>query len=274
MAIITLTRGQHSGGEEVAQAIAERLGARCVSVEVLREAARKYGVAEAKVEGAMETLPTFWERMTESRRTYVAYVRATLAEMAKDDNLVYHGNAGQELLREVPHVLKVRLMYPIEMRVHTIMQRMKFTREQAERYVAQIDDERTKRTQHLYSVDWRDPRRYNITFNLDTLTPQHATDVILGLAKLPEFTLTEDKVGAFHDFLIKTRVYALLAVSLAGELGRVTATVQDGVVKLTGMLSSSEEFVDEMVQRVRDLEGVREVNSQILVGPLHNDWNV
>ena len=64
---------------------------------------------------------------------YVAYVQATLAEWAKDDNLVYHGNAGQELLREVPHVLKVRLMYPIEARIQIIMQRFKYTREQAQR---------------------------------------------------------------------------------------------------------------------------------------------
>ena len=49
MAIITITRGQHSGGEEVAQAIADKIGARCVSNEVLREAAQKYGVSEAKV---------------------------------------------------------------------------------------------------------------------------------------------------------------------------------------------------------------------------------
>ena len=76
MAIITITRGQHSGGEEVAQAIADKLGARCVSVEVLREAALKYGVPEDKVEGAFEKSPTFWERMTESRRVYVAYVQA------------------------------------------------------------------------------------------------------------------------------------------------------------------------------------------------------
>ena len=40
MAIITITRGQHSGGEEVAQAIADQIGARCVSNEVLREAAQ------------------------------------------------------------------------------------------------------------------------------------------------------------------------------------------------------------------------------------------
>jgi cytidylate kinase len=274
MAIITITRGQHSGGEEVAQAVADKLGARCLSLEVLREAARKYGVSEAKVEGTFEKSPTFWERMTESRRIYVAYVQATLAEWAKDDNLVYHGFAGQELLREVPHVLKVRLIYPIATRIQIIMQTFKYTQEQAARYVEQIDDERTKRTLHLYNADWRDPRRYDVTFNIDRLTSQQVVDTILGLVKQPEFTLTEAETGTFNDFLIRTRVYALLATSLVGPLSRMTVTVHDSVVKLEGMLTSGEYFVDEMVEQVRRLEGVKGVDNQVVVGLVNQEWSI
>jgi cytidylate kinase len=274
MAIITITRGQHSGGEEVAQAIAEKLGARCVSVEVLREAALKYGVPEDKVEGAFEKSPTFWERMTESRRVYVAYVQAVLADWAKDDNLVYHGNAGQELLREAPHVLKVRLMYPIEARIQTIMEKFKLNHDQAARYVEQIDEERTKRTRYLYNVDWREARRYDVTYNIDQLTSRHVVDMILYLAKQPEFTLSEAKAGEFSDFLIKTRVYALLAGSLVGRLSLVTVTVANGIVKLEGTLTSNEEVVEEMVAQLRNLDGVKGVDNQIVVGLVYQEWNV
>lgn len=274
MAIITITRGLHSGGEEVAQAIAQTIGARCVSNEVLRDAARKFGVSEAKVENAFDKSPTFWERMTEGRRIYVAYVQATLAELAKDDNLVYHGNAGQELLREVPHVLKIRLMYPIDARIETIMQKFKCTWEQAARHVEQIDGERTKRMMHLYNVDWRDSRRYDVTFNIDRITSVHVIDSILGLIKHSEFVLTDDKVGAFNDFLVKTRVSAHLATSLVGPFSRITVAVRGGVVRLDGMLASSGEFVDEMVEQVRHLEGVKGVDNQIVAGFANQDWTI
>ena len=274
MAIISITRGMHSGGEEVAEALAKALGARCVSQDVLRETAKKYGVPEDKVENLFEKAPTFWERMTESRRIYLAYVQATLADWAKDDNLVYHGNAGQELLREVPHALKVRLMYPIEARIQTIMQKFKYTREQAARYVEQIDEERTKRTRYLYNEDWRNSRRYDITFNVDRLTSQHVIDVMLGLVKQPEFTLDEAKVPAFNDFLIKTRVYALLAGSLVGRLSLVTVTVKHGIVKLEGTLTSNEEVVEELVEQIRRLDGVKGVDNQIVVGLVYQEWNV
>ena len=140
MAIITITRGLHSGGEEIAESVAKTLGARCVSNEVLMEAAKNYNVPETRVSQVFEKSPTFWERMTESRRTYLAYIQATLADWAGDDNLVYHGNAGQEMLREVPHVLKVRLLYPIPYRVQRIMDQFQQSREEAERFVQHIDD--------------------------------------------------------------------------------------------------------------------------------------
>jgi cytidylate kinase len=274
MAIVTITRGMHSGGEEVAQAIADSLGARCVSSELLRETAKKYGVPEEKVEGVFEKTPTFWERMTESRRIYLAYVQATLAEWAKDDKLVYHGNAGQELLRDVPHVLKIRLMYPIEARIQTIMERFKYTHDRAARYVEQIDEERTKRTRYLYNADWRSSRSYDITFNIDRLTSQHVIDMILNLVKQPQFTLDESKVPAFNDFLIKTRVYALLASSLVGRLSLITVTVKHGIVKLEGTLTSNEEVVAEMVDQIRRLDGVKNVDNQIVVGLVYQEWNV
>jgi hypothetical protein len=127
---------------------------------------------------------------------------------------------------------------------------------------------------HLYNVDWRDSRRYDITFNIDRLTSAHVVDILLELTKRPEFTLTEDKVGAFNDFLIKTRVYALLANSLFGPLSRISVSVENGVVKLDGMLTSSEQYVDEMVEQVTGLEGVKGVDNKIIPGLASQDWNV
>ena len=77
MAIITITRGLHSGGEIVAENVAKVLGARCVSSEVLLEAAKTYNVPEDKMLQVFEKTPSFWERMTESRRIHLAYIQAT-----------------------------------------------------------------------------------------------------------------------------------------------------------------------------------------------------
>ncbi|HEX9844466.1 MAG TPA: cytidylate kinase family protein [bacterium] len=274
MAIITITRGLHSGGETVATEVAKALGARCVSSEVLLEAAKTFKVPEEKMLQVFEKTPSFWERMTESRRIHLAYVQATLAEWAKDDSLVYHGNAGQELLREVPHVLKVRLLYPIEDRVRRIMEQFNYSHDQATRFVEQIDDDRTRRMRYFYNADWRDPSRYDLCIRMEHISPKVAQQLVLELTKQPEFRLSEEKAGPFQDFLIKCRIYALLAGAMVGRLSLISVGVQVGVVTLQGTLTSNEALIEELVEQIKAMEGVRQVNNEIVVGLVYQEWNV
>jgi cytidylate kinase len=274
MAIVTITRGLHSGGETVAENIAKALGARCVSSEVLIEAAKTFKVPEEKMLQVFEKTPSFWERMTESRRIHLAYIQATLAEWAKDDNLVYHGNAGQELLREVPHSLKVRLLYPMEQRVQRIMEQFNYSREQATRFVEQIDEDRTRRMRYFYNSDWRDSSRYDLAIRMERITPRVAEQMVLELTKQPEFRLGEEKAGAFRDFLVKCRIYALLAGAMVGRLSLITVSVLGGVVTLQGTLTSNEALIEELVEQVKGMEGVRSVNNEIVVGLVYQEWNV
>lgn len=274
MAIITITRGLHSGGETVAENVAKAIGARCVSSEVLVEAAKTYKVPEDKMLQVFEKTPSFWERMTESRRIHLAYIQATLADWAKEDNLVYHGNAGQELLREVPHSLKVRLLYPIEHRIQRIMDQFNYNRDQAAKFVDQIDDDRTKRMRYFYNEDWRDPSRYDLFIRMERITPNVAQGIVLDLVKQPEFLLGEEKVSAFQDFLLKCRIYALLAAAMVGRLSLINVTVSQGVVTLQGTLTSNEALIEELVEQINDMEGVKQVNNEIVVGLVYQEWNV
>jgi len=274
MPIITISRGRFSGGETLAEEIAAALGARCVSGEVLMEAAKAYNVPEDKVAQVFEKTPSFWERMTESRRIYLSYVQATLAEWAKDDNLVYHGTAGQELFREVPHALKVGLMYPAEDRLQRIVKEFGYSRQEAERVVAQIDDDRTKRMKYLFNVDWRDPTRYDLVLRVGRIRPEYAREIILGLVARPEFQLLDDvRRVKFRDFLIKSKVNGILASTLAGRPSLIDVTVEDGVVTLQGVLTSHDPRIDQVVAQIGGIEGVKRVENGIVVGLVYHPWN-
>ena len=274
MAIISVTMGSHSGAESMVEHIASRLGMRSASREVLIEAAKTYNVPEGKVAQVFEKTPSFWERMTESRRTYLAYIQAQLAEWAREDSLIYHGNGGQELLREIPHVLKVRVIVPWEKRIALTMEHMMFSREHAERYVQELDDSRTRRIRYLFNADWRDSGRFDVVINLERVAPEHAEQMIIDLSKRPEFQLQEHQRTKFNDFLIRCRVYAMLAGALVGRLSLITVTVREGVVTLQGTLTSHESMIDPIVEDVRNMEGVASVNNEIVIGLVYHEWNV
>jgi len=274
MAIVSLTIGVHSGAERIAEEVAKALGARCVSREVLLEAAKTYNVPEDKINQVFERTPSFWERMTESRRTFMAYIQATLAEWAKEDRLVYHGNAGQEILREVPHVLRVRIDVPIRKRARHAAEIMGVPEDQARRFIEQADDDRAKRLRYFYNADWKDISLYDIVINLDKLTLTDAKELILNMVKRPQYQLTADKQGLFQDYLLKSRIYALLAGALVGRLSLIGVSVQSGVVTLSGTITSHEATLDQLVKQIETMDGVKQVNSEIVVGVVYHEWNV
>src|SRR5579862_2411368 len=142
MSVITISRGSLSGGTELAERLAQRLEYRCVSREVLMQAAAKYGVPEPKLSELFEKKPSFWEWLTRSRERYVVLIQAAMCEFAHEDKLVYHGQAGQQLLSGIQHVVKVRLIAPLDRRVKTAMQQQGLSHEAALKHIQHIDDER------------------------------------------------------------------------------------------------------------------------------------
>jgi cytidylate kinase len=274
VAIISLTIGNYSGGDQLADDLAKSLGARCVSREVLLEAAKTYNVPEDKISQVFERTPSFWERMTESRRTFLAYIQAILAGWAKDDRLVYHGNAGQEMLREVPHVLRVRIDAPMAQRVRGACQALKTGPDQARRLIEQSDDERAKRLRYFFNADWKDISLYDLVLNTEKLSLTDARDLILQASRLPRFQLTPERRPAFQDYLLKSRIYAMLASALVGRLSLVAVNVDGGAVTLGGTLTSHESTLDQLVQQIQALPGVKQVHNEIVVGVVYHEWNV
>lgn len=267
MSIITITRGQYSGGEEIAEIVAKALGARCVSDEVLREAASSYQVDEKKMARFFDSDPTLWERLTKSRNVHAAYIKASLVNWCQDDNLVYHGNAGQELLREIPHVLKVRIMHSFDLRVKRIMEQFGHKRPQAENLVRQIDEDRTKRMLYYYNADWRDATRYDVMIRLDNLTPEFVAQTILEMSRQPGFQLSKADVPRLRDVHLQSSLYALGATLLGSRMDNMVITVRDGLVTMEGSFPSRDMLtLDQLIKEVQSVEGVKEVKNQITAG--------
>ena len=58
MAIITISRGTMSGGKKLAQMLADRLGYKCISREVIIKAATDYDIEENKLFEAIRNSPS------------------------------------------------------------------------------------------------------------------------------------------------------------------------------------------------------------------------
>jgi len=205
MSIITISRGSYSRGKEVAERLARELGYDCLSREIVLEASEEFNIPETTLVRAVHDAPSILERFTRGKERYVAFIRAALLGHARKDNLVYHGFAGHFLLRDVPGVLKVRIIANIEDRVKEQISRDGTTAEQARYTIKKDDEERRKWSLHLYGADPCDSDLYDMVLNVTTMEVQDAVGTIARAVRLPAFQTTPRTLEAIDALLADTQ---------------------------------------------------------------------
>ena len=266
MAIVTISRGSASGGLMLAQGLAGRLGYRLVSREDILQSASKYGVSGEKLQEALLKPPGFWERFQHERKRYLCFVQAALCEHAKEDRIIYHGNAGHILLRGISHVLCVRIIAPMAFRIHMLMERENLVREEAIRYIEKMDRQRKDWTLFLYGVDWLDPSLYDLTINLTTLDIEGAVDLVAATAERKEFQSTAESKKAMEDLYLASCVRSALAADHRTASIEVEVEADGDVVYLKGRVRPSS-AIDSILEVAGKVEGVREINQKDLGTP-------
>ncbi len=270
MQMITIYQGASGSGQGLAEAVAGKLGYRCVGRTELVEAGRQYGISEAKLNDIMEKSPRWWECLLQNMRPYRVALLAAFCEIAAEEKVVYHGHLGHELLSSLPQVLKVLLTAPIEMRIQQVASREHLSDEQAREYIEAIDKARSRRLKSMFGTDWRDPSRYDLVLNLGRMNLKSATQTIVEASKLEEYQPTASSESEFLDLSLKARVHASLVASkeFPGALFEIHA--DNGHVHVSGTLQFwiSEERV---VQAVKKVPGVNGVTTDLASIPLEEN---
>jgi cytidylate kinase len=274
MAIITISRGTFAGGEKLAALLEQRMGYRTVSRELLYQTVESaHGFKPDELAELLEQAPTIRmvnisERrnrlsLGERRRQLFIVLQASLCELVKDDNVTYHGYAGQLLLPGVSHVVRVRLIGPRLQRVEMAMEREGFTRAQASRKIDQVDSERARWTQSFFGVDWGDPLLFDMVLNLENMSLAEIADLVTHAAALPRFRTTDASLKKIHDLALASRVAARLVSNPATSSLVVDVVADDGVVKLGGMTAKGDiDLVSQVVQKIEGVTGI-----QLSTGP-------
>lgn len=192
MSLITITRGSYSRGKEVAERLAKKLGYECIARDIIIEASEEYNIPEIKLIRALHDSPKVLERFFGGSERYVKYYRSALLQHARKDNIVYHGLAGHFFLKDIPHVLKIRINADINTRVKEEMARENISAEDALYILKKDDEERRKWGIQVHGMDPWDSRLYDLVINICTLSLEDAVDLIYGVLQKPTFQTTPE----------------------------------------------------------------------------------
>ena len=257
MAIITISRGSFSKGKEVAEKVAKILGYQCISREILLEASEHFNIPEIKLKHSLHDAPSILERFTYGKERYLAYITAAFLEHAHQDNVVYHGLAGQFFLKGVSHVLKVRILAEMEDRVALDMEREKLSMEQALTRLRKDDEERRQWSLHLFGVDTWDPSLYDLVLHVHKLGVDDVVHLICETAQLEQFKATPGSQKVLDNLLLAARVKA----RLVHDFPMVHVHANDGVVIVDARFNLTEEpgLANRIQEMARQTPGVKDV---------------
>jgi CMP/dCMP kinase len=202
MATITISRHFGAGGATLGSRLAKRLGYRYVDDELIKEVARKTGVAESQVRtfeksGTSKLMklldwvvsPEFIERHTSEKtllteERYVEEIKTILGGLHQKGNVVIVGRGANYALKGYPKTMHVFLVADMDHRVRFLCEKYHMTKSEAERAVKRSDMIRT-RFLNCFSPEGNhdEPLLYTIILNMNDVTMDRAEDILVSLAQ-------------------------------------------------------------------------------------------
>ncbi|MEJ5300070.1 MAG: cytidylate kinase-like family protein [Thermodesulforhabdaceae bacterium] len=262
MAIITISRGSYSHGKEIAEKVGQKLGYEVISREVLIEASRQFNVPEVKLIHAIKDAPSWLDSITYGREKYIAYIQAAILRHFKRDNVVYHGFAGHFFVKNVPHVLKVRIIADMEERIKLVMERDGVSRDEAIKQLTKIDEERRKWSQRLYGIDTFDPHLYDLVIRIKKLKVDDAVDIICHTVSMDAFKTTPESQMMMDNLVMAADIKAAI-VHLRPD---AEVNYESGVATVHTTLPLEVDETDlkrQLEETCLKIPGVREVRIRI-----------
>ncbi len=262
MSIVTISRGSYSRGKEIAEKLAESMGYACISREIILEASEKFNIPEIKLTRAIHDAPSILDRFSYGRERYIAFFRAAFFKRLQKDNLVYHGLAGHVFVRNIPNVLKVRIIVNMEDRIKEEVRRENISEDQARDILVKDDAERRKWSMALYGLDTWDQRFYDISLHIETMGIDDAVSTILHLLKQPCFQTTPQVLEQIDDLSLSAQVEA----ALVSEFPKVTVDSRKGSVfiSIRGSLVDEERITERAQVLAAEVERVKKVSVNII----------
>ena len=184
MAVITFSREAHSGTQDLARMLAERLGYRYVGRDELTQAVTaRSGVNREPqtVESEGRSL-SLWEhlgeQLTGERDAYITALRAVITELALADNVVIVGHAAGLFLNDMRSVVRVFIVAPMPDRLARLRDEGVDDPARARSLIDQQDRESAAYLRYLFGVDWLDPHHWDLVINTGRADLEAALDML------------------------------------------------------------------------------------------------
>lgn len=183
--VVTVSREPGSGGEIVAQNIADRLGFDLFHQEVIHEMARSAQVSsslfETLDEKGLNTLENWISSLVDDRHLwpdqYLHHLMKVVGAIGRHGRVVIVGR-GANFFLPPEGLFRVRVIAPLANRVQHVAEVFHASNEQAKRRIMQTESDRQAFVRKYFHVHIADPKYYDMVINTGSFALDAAAEAV------------------------------------------------------------------------------------------------
>jgi len=189
--VITISMEPGSGGSLIAEDVAQRLGYRLYSKNLLTAMAHKADVKQQVLEAIENGRPTLFEDFVSSilpkddylyKGDYFEQLKDTIFNLAMIGKAVIVGRGANFIIPPEKH-FSIRVVAPLEVRIKKIASHYKVTLEAAEKRIANREAKRKAFIKDNFHKNIGDHMHYDLTINTAHLDLETCTELVVGAIK-------------------------------------------------------------------------------------------
>lgn len=264
MPLIAMTREMGSLGKDVAAGVAARTHRKVVYHEIIEPIANKMRLRKSHVERFLEGKSGIWERLTTDKTSLSIFTADETFRFLRDDSTaVIRGWGAAHLLKNIPHVIRLRVCAPLETRVARMMQRLSTdNRETVENEIQLSEEAHSAITKRHFNVNWKDPENYDMVLCTERLSVEECVEEIESMLRKKCFQETPESVRLVENLSLEWSVRSALRRDPRTAGTSITIECADGVAKLMGIVDSQNEAT-AAGEVAATVEGARHVDNQL-----------
>jgi cytidylate kinase len=208
MPVIVMTREMGVFSHDVAIELASVLKLHLIEHDVIEHhVADRLGVDFRLLHQRLMGSVSRWDmRAIDPKRIWRCSSERVVLEALRGDVLI-HGWAGAQVLRDMPQVVRVRVCAPMQRRLSNLMRRACFPSPNlAERAINRSDMAYTRAVLRCFGLDWREPTQSDVVLNTGVTSVSTCVQVVYQLASCPEREASptflsglKNRLVLFHD---------------------------------------------------------------------------
>jgi cytidylate kinase len=223
--------------QDVAEQLARELQLTTLQHEVGERVADRMQVSKSLINRLREGKAGTIERLKTDSDSLAVFTAEEVLQAAARGNVVLRGWGATLLLRDVPHVVRVRIARPLRKRVEWLMDHLGIDEaEVAQAEIRRSDQAHAARMHELFGVTWGDPLLFDLVLNTDRLSVDTCVAQIKALVARPEFAETEASRAMLQGLALQAQVRSALRAHEATREVDITIGGQGGKIALRGVV--------------------------------------